>query len=70
MTFNADIINHPAPLSPGKFGPLAIRLLNRLIALDEKYRQAQQMKELTNDQRLDMGMPCRTDPPRLPDMGW
>ncbi len=70
MAFNYDVINRPVALPLGNIGSLTVRLLNWLIALDDKYRQARQMDELTNDQRIDMGMPCRIDPPRLPDEGW
>jgi hypothetical protein len=48
----------------------AVRLLNWLIRLDARYREARRMEQLTNDERRDMGMPLRIDPPRLPDMGW
>jgi len=41
-----------------------------LIALDAKYREVRRMEELTNDERRDMGMPCRISQPRLPDIGW
>lgn len=46
------------------------RAFNWLISLDTKYREKCRMAELTNRERLDMGMPLRPDPPRFPDVGW
>ncbi len=70
MTFHNDTVSRPISSPLRNFELLAASLLNWVNLLDEKYRQARQMEELTNDQRLDMGMPLRIDPPRLPDTGW
>ena len=49
---------------------LPVRLLNWLIAWDDRWRQAHRMDQLGNDARRDMGLPCRIEQPRLPDYGW
>ena len=46
------------------------RALNWMLSLDASYREKCRMKKLTNKERLDMGMPLRSDPPRFPNVGW
>ncbi|AKH99980.1 hypothetical protein IMCC20628_01264 [Hoeflea sp. IMCC20628] len=47
-----------------------VAVLNWLIAWDARWCQAQRMKQLTNEERRDMGLPLRIERPRLPDYGW
>lgn len=57
-------------LSFHSFTQPAVALLDWLIAWETNWRQARRMEQLTNEERRDMGMPCRAELPRLPDYGW
>ena len=70
MTISIATITAPVASPARSITRPAVALLNWLIAWDVRWCQAQRMKQLTNEERSDMGLPLRIDGPRLPDYGW
>ncbi|MGJ8569977.1 MAG: hypothetical protein ACSHXI_04655 [Hoeflea sp.] len=66
ITTSSAPVTSPVP----SFTQLAARLLTGLIAWETRWCEAQRMEQLTNEERRDMGLPCHTVLPRLPDYGW